>query len=268
VRQLTGVELDKELQWTDWSKRPLSDRQLSYALNDVLYLLPCWAELESRLHARDRLSWVAEESTALTQSAVTRRAPEEAYQFVGGWNALKGKQLGSLRALAAWREQQALSTNKPPSWLIPDAAMVELSRKQANTERALRRARGLNAGLVADYGKEILDLIAKGAENPPSLSSAQEVLTSKEQALVAVVLGLIQARCLDEELPPRFAGSRADAEDLVRHAMRENVPEDSVILLAGWRRAMVGADALAWLRGQKALVTEKNKAGGLTLRPS
>ncbi len=266
VRELTGVELDKELQWTDWARRPLSDRQLSYALNDVLYLLPCWAELKRRLEGRDRLSWVVEESTALTRSAVLRRSPEEAYQYVGGWNSLKGAQLGSLRALAAWRETMALDTNKPPSWLLPDAAMVDLSRKQAKTERALRRARGLNPGVISDHGHTLLDLIAKGAENPPTLTGAQEALTTREQALVSVVLGILQARCMDEELPPRFAGTRGDAEELVRHAMRDGIPAESVMLLGGWRKTMVGGEILDWLRGKKTLVTVGDRPGGLVLR--
>jgi ribonuclease D len=244
----------------------LSERQLTYALNDVLYLLPAWKKLEATLAERNRIPWVIEESENLTRQAASRRAPEEAYLQVGGWNSLRGAALGSLRALAAWREMKALDTNKPPSWLLTDSAMIDLARHQSKSERALRKTRGVPAAIAADLGHEILAAIEAGAEDPPALTAAQETLHPREQVLVSVVLGILQGRCLAEDLPPRFAGTRSDAEELVRYFLRDPADAGAVALLSGWRNELVGADALAWLRGERVLTCDPGRPGLLALR--
>ena len=267
VRHLCKATIDKGSQWTDWNRRPLSDKQLRYAVDDVRYLLPAWEKLCEQLEQRDRHSWVREESDRLCEIAATRRTPEEAYRSVGGWNALKAQSLGSLRALAAWREREALSSNKPPSWVLPDGAMVDLCRRQASTERELRRARGVGGATVKSYGADILAAIVDGAEAPYEQVAAEKPqLSELGQAYAQVILGILQAVCLNAGLPPRSAGSRADVEDLVRY-VETGQGEEDVVLLRGWRHELVGRQALAWLRGECTLRTQSDKSPGIWLEP-
>jgi ribonuclease D len=262
VRHLLGVELDKGPQWTDWTQRPLTAAQIRYALDDVRYLLPTWDKLVADLDKRGRVDWVREESERLSHQAAERTPANQVYRHVGGWNALKGAPLGSLRALAAWREEEARRLNKPPSWLLPDVALVDLCRRQAVSDRDLKRARGVGVATVRRYGEAIVAAIAAGASEPLEARGQQPTLSARGQAWVGVIVGLIQARCQAADLPARFAGSRSDAEDLVRYAETE-MAADKVALLAGWRRAVVGEEALSWLRGEIALAVDGTSTGGL-----
>jgi len=262
AKEMVDVDIDKGPQWTDWAKRPLSDRQIRYAIDDVRHLLPCWDGLRERLSKKGRVAWVEEESEVLAGIAATPRDPAEAYRRVGGGNALRGEKLGALRALAAWREETAVSLNKPPSWLLPDGAMVDLSRRRAKSEKDLQKVRGIGAATARKYGGEILARLEAGASAPPTSAPPRQSLAGREQALVAVVMGLIQSRCIEEELPVRFAGTRSDAEDLVSQVDRGST-EETVSLLSGWRRELIGADAAAWLRGELALSCSPSSPGGI-----
>ncbi|HUS66458.1 MAG TPA: HRDC domain-containing protein, partial [Kofleriaceae bacterium] len=144
VQHLLGVPIDKGSQHTDWTRRPLSERQIAYALDDVRHLPAAWRALRERLDGAGRTAWVREESARLAAATARRRPPEEAYHAIGGWNSLRGASLATLRALAAWREREALASNTPPSWLVPDPALLERARRPPRAAD-LARVRGLPA---------------------------------------------------------------------------------------------------------------------------
>lgn len=255
IGRLLDVDLDKGPQFTDWSARPLSSRQLRYAAADVGYLRDAWPLLSSELVRRGRLAWVIEESAAVVADVSERTPPEEIYRSIGGWGGLRGPALGALVALAAWREREALATNKPPSWILPDSAVLELCKRRVSGESAMRRIRGIGAGTVRRYGEPILAALGRGAGSPvdpPRRKSAG--LAAPEQALAQLIYALIQARCAHETLPPKLIGGRAAAEALVAwHANGAGEGADAVGLLSGWRRELIGDDAIALLRGQASL---------------
>jgi ribonuclease D len=264
VERTVGVELDKGAQFTDWLRRPLTDEQLRYALADVRYLLPAWAELRRRLADRGRLDWVREESERLARAAARRRPPEETFRKIGGWNRLDPRQLGALRALAAWREEEALSSNTPPAWLLPDRTVLELARRRPTDRNRLRRVRGVKAGVAHRHGSAILEALARGADDPADPERPPRRLTGQGRTWASLLSGLIQARCREQEVAPRFVGARADAEALVRwwiEGDREREPD--LPLLTGWRREMVGEEALAWLAGDIALAADAEAKSGV-----
>lgn len=255
VRELLDVSIDKGPQYTDWSKRPLSKRQLRYAADDVIHLRELWPALREQLSSRGRLAWVAEESAALAADVSTRREPEAMYRNVGGWGQLRGASLGALIELAAWREREAVSTNKPPSWILADGAMVELCRRKVKGESAMRKVKGVGAGTVRRYGAAILSAIAEGTKRDVGGAGKRRSrgLSAGEQALSAVIYALIQSRCASETLPPKLIASRSEVEDLV--AARHDEDLDSPVL-RGWRREMIGGEALAVLRGEASMAVE------------
>lgn len=254
VRDLCSVDLDKGPQFTDWSRRPLTARQLRYAADDVIHLRALWPVLRDRLAGRGRLEWVAEESTALAAEVSTRRAPEEMYRNVGGWGQLRGASVGALIELAAWREREALATNKPPSWIVGDRAMLELCKRKVRGESAMRRVKGVGQGTVRSYGPAILAAIAAGLERgEDSAGRRGSSLDPGEQALSSLIYALIQSRCALETLPPKMVAPRAEVDALVAGRDRD---EPDVALLRGWRRELVGRDALALLRGEATLAID------------
>jgi len=264
VERTVGAELDKGAQFTDWLRRPLSDEQLRYALDDVRYLLPAWAALRRRLADRGRLDWVREESDRLAREAARRRPPEETYRKIGGWHRLDPRQLGALRALAAWREEEALAANTPPAWLLPDRTLLELARRPPEDLKSLRRVRGVKGGVAHRHGAAILEALTRGAADPTDPERPPRPLSGQGKTWASLLSGLIQARCREAEVAPRFVGARADAEALVRWWIDgDRQREPDLPLLTGWRRDLVGAEALAWLAGDIALAADGDAESGV-----
>lgn len=264
ISELLEVELDKGAQFTDWLRRPLSFEQLRYALDDVRYLLPAWVELRGRLEERERLGWVGEESQRLAEDAARRLAPEQAYTKVRGWNRLSRRQLGCLQALAEWRERQALESNTPPSWLLSKKALLELARRPPRDLKALERVRGVKGRVVERHGRQILQALEEGARRKPEPPERRPRLQEQGRTWASRIAGLVQARCREEDVAPRFVGTRADAEELVRWWMREDRDQEPDLpLLQGWRRELVGQEALDWLEGKVSLRLDEDSESGV-----
>lgn len=264
VQALVGVELDKGAQYTAWLERPLSPAQHRYAADDVRYLPRVWRVLAGRLAELGRLDWVAEESSALARVAVPYGPGELAYLDVKGRGRLDGRALARLQALAAWRQDCALASNRPLSWILPDKALVELSRRGASHVRDVRAA-GVSGSIVQRHGEEILACLEEASHAvPPPLEPEGPMLEPRAQLRAAVVQAWVQARCEEIGIAARFVGTRADVEALVAwHAQEANASgtmladegaRAGLALLSGWRRALVGEQALAWLRGEAALM--------------
>jgi ribonuclease D len=257
VKALLDLDLDKGAQFTAWLERPLSERQLTYAANDVLHLPAVWAELRGRLEDIGRLGWVREESRELVRGAGRIPPAELAYRDVKGWKALRGRALGSLRALAAWRQGIALDRNKPLSWVLGDRPMIELCRNPPRNARGLKRVRGVGEGTVRRYGDAILEAIAEGARRPVDRARNDRVqLSSRGQVWAGMVASLVQSRCAEAGIAARFVGTRADAEALVawfESEDRDEHPEPDISLLKSWRRELAGDAVLAWLRGEASI---------------
>jgi ribonuclease D len=288
VQFLFGVMLDKGPQHTDWRRRPLSDRQLRYALDDVRHLLAARDALRLRLEQRGRLAWAREESQYLAESVSQRRPPEEVYRQVGGWATLKGQSLSVLRELAAWREREALSSNTPPSWILPDPVLVELARRAPRDAPELSRVRGVSAATARRHAPSILAAV-EASNGRHVADAAPRPLGARAQAQVAMVTAILHARCGDADVPARLVGGRSDAEALVAWAEAESesaasaasgepapsaepaaadpasapTAEPRPTLLEGWRYEVAGRHALAWLRGETALVADPRAPGGL-----
>lgn len=251
VGEVLGVALDKGMQFTAWRDRPLSHEQVRYALDDARYLLPLWHELEARLVERGRLAWVEEESARLATAVASRTPPQEVWRSLGG-RGLAPHQLGALRALAAWREEEALATNKPPSWILKTKALPELARRLPTEVKELAAVSGVGPGTTRRYGRAILEALSRGRAQPVVGEDGPRRLPSEGRKLARSVLDLIRQRCREAEVAPHFVVSRADADALVRWWLNgSGSGEPSLPVLSGWRRELAGRAALDWLASQR-----------------
>jgi ribonuclease D len=266
IQRTLGLQVDKGGQFTEWLRRPLTEDQLRYALDDVLHLLPAWTATRRELEARGRLAWVLEECARLAKVWSERPAPEEMYRRVSGWGTLRPRQQGALRALAAWREREALSSNRPPSRFIAERTLLELARRPPRSLEALREVRGMTEGVARRYGAAILDALRMGEQDPVEASDAVRQLPPPAQAWAGVLGGLVQAHCRDADIAARFVASRADLEVVALwwfegdHAREPDVP-----VMRGWRRELVGEVILRWLSGSLALVADAESPFGFRL---
>ncbi|HVF62217.1 MAG TPA: HRDC domain-containing protein [Thermoanaerobaculia bacterium] len=267
VERLLGVKLDKTSQFTQWARRPLTPEQLAYALDDVRYLPRLWQELSRRLAGRGRLGWVEEETRRMAEAASRRLPPEETYRRLKGWSNLNPRQLGALRALAAWREREALAGNKPPSWILQEGPLLALARRPPKSEAALEEVRGVSEGTAHRHGRDILAAVRQGWQEPVE-AEREPFLSPVAQSWAAMLSALIQARSREGDVAARFVASRGDAETLAGWwSLGNRDHEPDLPLLQGWRRELAGQAALDWLAGRAALVADEEAPAGLRVAP-
>lgn len=250
VKDITGHEVDKSSRFTDWSRRPLSDKQLSYALGDVTYLCFIYRELKSRLFNSGREKWIHEEMSNLTQTETYHTKPEEA------WKRLKmrvktKKSLGVLIELAAWREKLAQSQNIPRNRILRDEAIYDISNQIPRTLDELSGLRTLSDGFARSHrAKDIMEAIQRGIERDPSslpLQKKEYQLTAEATAIVELLKVLLKSASARHQIATRLI---ADTEELERIANEIN---PDVLSLRGWRRKLFGEDALRLKNGEIAL---------------
>lgn len=266
IDSLLGITLDKGAQFTDWCGRPLSEEQLRYAFDDVRYLLRAWPELRRRLEETGRLPWVVEETEELAARAATRTPPEEMYRRVKAWSKVRGKALGSLRELAAWRERAALTSNRPPSWIVQDRSLIEIARRAPTDPRDLHGIRGVKEGTVHRYGRDILDAVRRGQQNPPPREPRGRPLPDAARAWSVLLSGLVTARAREAGIAGRFIATRSAVDELVEwwvHGDRRQEPD--LPLLSGWRRELAGAALLRWLGGETTIKIDEASEAGIRL---
>lgn len=266
VQRTLGLTVDKGGQFTEWLRRPLSGDQIRYALDDVLHLLPAWHGVERELRARGRLDWVIEECARFASIWAERLPPHAMYRRVSGWATLRPRQQGALRAIAAWREREALAANRPPSRFIADRTMLELARRPPHSIEALRDVRGTNEGVARRYGAAIIEALRAGEQDPPPAEELPRPLPPAAQAWAGVLGGLVQAHCRDADIAARFVASRSDLESVALwwfEGDRDMPPE--IPVLHGWRRELAGEVILRWLRGSLALLADAASPFGFRL---
>ena len=241
VQQLFDVELDKSQTRADWSKRPLSREALSYAAEDVAWLLPAFDALSRELERRGRLAWAEEDSRALLDPALYTTTPAEAIGRVKAAKNLRGRARRAAVQLAAWRERRAEKSDKPRQWVLRDNVLVEIAASNPASVAALGRIEGLAAGTVRRSGEELLGLLraaeksSDSYEPPARPDEAQKALLKRLQKKVAAVakeLGIAA-----EVLAPRRELAAAAAG------------ERELRMLGGWRREVLGKDLEPLLGG-------------------
>ena len=250
VSGLTGGSIDKAHRFSDWSARPLSPAQITYAAADVTHLREVYKRLCVRLEADGRLDWVAEEMSVLTNPATYRPDPDTV------WEKLRPRSnnrrfLGLVRSLAAWREREAQRVDIPRQRLLKDEVLMEIAATAPADVVALTRARGITKGFAEGrVGLALLEVVANSKlvtdEMLPAAASARDVVRPSA-ALVSLLKVLLAAKCENFSVAPRLVAS---SDDIDRLAVED---EPDVAALHGWRRDIFGNDALALKRGEIAL---------------
>ncbi len=250
VRKICREGLDKSSRFTDWAHRPLSAKQLDYAIADVTHLRRIYEVLSEELARTGREPWVAEEMAVLTNPATYRNEPSEA------WRRLKTRSssprfLGVAKALAEWRETRAQERDVPRSRLLKDDALLEVASARPATLEELGRSRLLQReGRKGEVAAEILAAVQRGLEMPedelPGRDAAKPARKGSE-ALIDLLKVLLKSRAEDLGVAPKLLASSEDINALAA----EDDPD--VPALTGWRRAAFGELALQLKRGEIAL---------------
>ena len=257
VAKLARVKLDKGSRFTDWSQRPLSERQTRYALGDVVHLRTVYERLQKTLAANGRESWFAEEMADIVAPALYRSDPAEAWRRFKLRGRPDRRFLGILRELSAWRERAAQQRNLPRGRIMRDEAVLEIAAQMPKTIEALSRTRSLGKGVAEGrLGPEILDCVRRGLAEPglpEAESTARPVPPPGIGPLIELLRVLLKASCEEHQVAQKLVAS---AEDLEAIAAADEAP---VPALSGWRYEIFGKAALALKHGRLGLTAGRNR---------
>lgn len=249
VTKLTEARIDKSQRFTDWSRRPLSEKQLDYALADVTHLRDIYISLKAKLEESGRSNWVAEEMKVLTNPATYNLDPETSWQRLKSRDK-KPRFLAILKEVAAWREREAQAQNTPRRRVIKDEALVELAALRPTTTKALSQARLAKHFAKSRFADAILAAVKKGLDTPDDQCPRVPRAFDKPPGLGPVIdllKVLLKARCEANDVALKLV---ATVDELEKIASDDNA---NVPALSGWRRELFGADALKLKHGQIAL---------------
>ena len=256
ARKLAKAQIDKSSRFTDWSRRPLTDRQLKYALGDVTHLREIYEKLARRLERTGRTSWLAGEMEVLTATETYALDPETAWRRIKT-RTTNPRFLAVLRAVTAWREIEARKRDVPRNRVVRDEALLEIAAEPPGDAKRLARVRGLNRGFAEGrLGRSLLEAIANGAATPPELCpvvSKPEPLPSGLGPLIDLLKVLLKMKSEAHHVAQRLVCNSADLERIAAD------DDADVPALKGWRREIFGEDALALKHGRIALAAQGRK---------
>jgi ribonuclease D len=255
VHRLTGAKIDKSSRFTDWSRRPLSERQTEYALADVTHLRDVYQALAARLDEQERTDWVREEMEVLTSPDTYQMEPELAWKRLK-LRVRKPSELAVLQAVAAWREREAQSRDVPRGRVLKDDAIYEIAAQQPTTANALGQLRTIPRGFERSRAAEdILVNVRKALDIPkdqlPKVPKHRPAMNGNGAAvdLLKVLLKMIS------ESHGVASKIIATVDDLEAIASDDDA---EVPALTGWRRDLFGETALKLKRGEIALAVDQN----------
>jgi ribonuclease D len=255
VQRITGDSLDKSHRFTDWTRRPLAEAQLSYAVSDVTHLRDVYVRLAADLEERGRTEWMREELKVLTSPDTYRMEPEHAWERLKT-RVRKPKELAILIEVAGWREHEARTRDVPRGRVLKDDVVGDIAVQAPTTMERLAGLRSLPRGSErSSWGEAIIDAVKRGLERDPKtlprLERAKPVING--QATVELLKVLLR---MTAERHGVAAKVIATVDDLDRIAADD---EADVPAMSGWRRELFGEKALALKQGRLMLAIEKNR---------
>ena len=255
ANDLAKARIDKSSRFTDWSRRPLTEAQLSYAESDVTHLRDIYLALKADLDATGRENWVAEEMSVLTSPATYEVKPENAWQRLKG-RIRKPRELPNLMEIAAWREREAQTRDVPRQRVLKDDALMDIVQRGPRSVEALGELRSVPNGFERSRnGAEVLAAIERAAAlDPKTLPRLERERGRPTNAAVLDLLKVLLKAVADaERVAPKIIASTDDLEAIASDDLAQ------VPALQGWRRSVFGEKALALKDGSLSLRIQRGR---------
>ena len=255
VQRITGDMLDKSHRFTDWTRRPLSDAQVTYALSDVTHLRAVYLKLAADLEKRDRTNWVEAEMDVLTSPETYRADPERAWERLKS-RVRKPKDFAVLMEVAAWREREAQSRDVPRSRVLKDDTLGDIAIQAPTTVERLGGLRSLPKGFERSrWGGDIVEAVKRGlARDPKTLPRLERFRPAPNGAATVELLKVLLRMTAERHSVAAKVIATVDELDRIAADDEADVPA-----LKGWRRELFGDKALALKHGKLALAIEKGR---------
>jgi ribonuclease D len=257
ARRIAGVEIDKSSRFTDWSRRPLSNKQLEYAIGDVTHLRKIYEVLDAELKKTHRETWIADEISALQNAELYAMNPANAWKRLKARTSSK-RFIALLATIAEWRERDAQTRDIPRGRVWKDEALLEIAAHPPESADALERIRAIPKGFAnSRMGKTLMEAVEHGRQAaPPEGIEPEKPRRKREpsQAAIDLLKTLLRLRAEDANVAPRLIANADDIESLAAFE------DDGIAALQGWRAEVFGNDALALRKGELGIALSKGKA--------
>lgn len=256
VQSECGVQLKKIESYTDWSRRPLSDSQVRYAADDVIYLPKLYESMKSKLDKKDRLHWLDDDFAQLIDPKKYDIDIYERFKRLKRVSQLSRRQLAAAREVAAWRESEAQRRDIPRKWVVTDEQIVEVCKREAKNVDDLFMVRGLKEKINTQEARTIVDLIKKGVSSPketwPDLDQGKRNEPNVDVE-IDLMNALVRVRSKQYGVAVQTLAPHDDLARLARGYKKD------VSLLSGWRKALVGDELKRLLDGEICLSFENSE---------
>ncbi|MBL0930117.1 MAG: ribonuclease D [Alphaproteobacteria bacterium] len=254
--QLARARIDKSVRFTDWAQRPLSAKQISYALSDVTHLRPAYEALARKLGQSGRAGWLAEEMAILMDPATYRADPEEVWRRMKPRGA-KPRFLAILKEVCAWREREAQRRDTPRNRVVRDETILDVAAHAPESLEDLARMRGINRGFTEGrLGQEMMEAVKRGLATPvdkaPALPESPD-LPPGLGPVVELLKVLLKMKCEEHGVAQKLVATTADLERIAADDVAD------VPALQGWRREVFGEAALDMKAGRLGFTLKGKK---------
>ncbi len=257
ISRLLGKRVKKGETVTDWAIRPLSRAQVDYALDDVRYLHEVRARLWERLAERGREGWLREEVEHYEVRDTYERDPQTLWSRISRMRSLDRRGLAVLRELAIWREDEAQRRDEPRGRIVADETLVEIARRSPKKPEDMKPLRTLHPRELARSGEGLVEAVRLGLLCPDDDCPRLEPVRAEDDRFsitVDLLEVVLRARALEHEIAPSYLGTRADLAALIDGVRGTRPGRDTApLLLAGWRKDLVGDELVAFLEGRATL---------------
>ncbi|MBQ6390544.1 MAG: ribonuclease D [Eggerthellaceae bacterium] len=256
VHSLCGVKLKKTDSFKDWSARPLSESQINYAKDDVVYLPKMYKSMKDTLTEKGRMSWLDAEFEEMTDPATYIADERERFRRLKHFTQLSRRQMAAAREIAAWREIEARKRNVPRKWVITDEQIVEACKREPRTIDELFMVRGMRERLTTRDARDIIELAVAALDSAPD--TWPEVPNSSKSepnvdAQVDLLMSIVRIRATEYGVAVPTLASHSDLVEVARGHRK------GIDLLKGWRRELVGAELVDFMEGRLTLSIKNGK---------
>ena len=249
VKQVCGVQLDKKYTRANWAKRPLSEGELDYAMDDVRYLIEIYHRLRDELEKRGRLSWVEADFRRITDASAFEQDDAELWKRLKGVQRLKGEALNNADQLCRWREQRARERDRPRRWILKDEDIVDIARFRPKSHRDLQQIGNLGSDFIRKTGDDLLRVLDQAAQidradwpRQPRFSK----LNDNQQALADSLMAIARLIAAENDIALASVAGKKDIDALI-------TGQGESKLMQGWRHEMLGRQLQAFLDGETCL---------------
>lgn len=257
VNVLLKKQVDKSSRFTDWAQRPLTPKQLKYALGDVTYLRTIYEKLNAKIEKQKRGTWIRDEFKSLMEKENYISRPEEAWERIK-ISTHKPRTIGILKEIATWREQTAQNADVPRGRILKDDMLAEIAMHAPTSKEALGKMRGMQQGFAeSEKGSQLMEAIKRGLDIPEKDLPKREPRPHFPPGLaptIDLLRVLLKLKCEENEVASKLLANAADLELIAAYGDKAEVQA-----LSGWRLKTFGQEALELRNGKLALAIQDNR---------